>query len=627
VTSAHEDGGMTAGWTGDAAHEEPHGRARHQVSIDAATSALATHLGWTSTRALAQLTQLATATDTNLAEVAAVLTGASTDAPELDTPDPTTAFDPSRYLPDPHMRDHDPPVAAPPDPPLDMMGVTVPPEVRAALEATHVAAGYLTPLRDADGRTTDFVMIALSEEARERYEPYGIDMCGRRLTAIWPNVDEIGMLEEYVRVIETGEPMRRGPFHHWFQLGAARWQSLVTCRASRLADGLIVTWHYHPEQDRFNERLKHVQRMVELGWAEWDLVTDTTSWSPGMYRIFGRNPELGPVTLPDLPDTLHPDDLPIALEALRALVDLHESSDLEYRIPRPDGLAHVRMLAEPVPDVRGRTALIRLVAIDMTQRRRDEHALESARAELTRQRQLTAVQRRVGRELRQAILPMKTGTLTEPGLRYAVRYLAAESNARIGGDWYTVNGLPDGRVLIGVGDAAGHGLRATALMARMRSGLAGLSYTGAPAGRLTRWLNELVGNDTPQSTATAVLGHFDPARRELVWSCAGHPQPILVRDGTARRLDGEIGALLGAVDHQRYPQTRTQLHAGDLLLFYTDGLVERRGSDIDDGIDALLDAARHCDGADPTQDLNCVLGSLDLGDSEDDACLLALRVR
>ena len=113
-----------------------------------------------------------------------------------------------------------------------------------------------------------------------------------------------------------------------------------------------------------------------------------------------------------------------------------------------------------------------------------------------------------------------------------VRYLPATRGSRVGGDWYITAEMPTGKVLIAIGDVAGHGLAAAAGMARLRGALAGLAITGAPPERLVGWLNDLVRHVAPEHTASVAAGYFDPATRVLSWAQAGHPPPVLVRGAT-----------------------------------------------------------------------------------------------
>ncbi len=234
-----------------------------------------------------------------------------------------------------------------------------------------------------------------------------------------------------------------------------------------------------------------------------------------------------------------------------------------------------------------------------------------------------AMHRHVTLELQRAILPLHDEPFDLPGLRAMVRYLPASSATRVGGDWYITAELPDGRVLLAIGDVAGHGLAAAAGMARLRGALAGLSITGAPPQQLVGWLNDLVRHVDDEHTASVVAGYFDPASRMLTWAQAGHPPPVLIRGPWARPLPQPDGILLGA-GCRGYAAATVQLEPGDLLLLYSDGLVERRDRAVDEGLEILLDAVRQS--TDPDLVIGTALAALGSTHAEDDTCLVALQV-
>jgi serine phosphatase RsbU (regulator of sigma subunit) len=243
-----------------------------------------------------------------------------------------------------------------------------------------------------------------------------------------------------------------------------------------------------------------------------------------------------------------------------------------------------------------------------------------SRARLTAE---LAMQRHVTLELQRAILPLHDEPFDLPGLRAMVRYLPASADSRVGGDWYITAELPSGQVLLAIGDVAGHGLAAAAGMARLRGALAGLSVTGAPPQQLVGWLNDLALHVGAEHTASVVAGYFDPASRMLTWAQAGHPPPVLIRGPWARALPQPEGILLGAGRHG-YAAATVQLQPGDLLLMYSDGLLERRDRSIDEGLETLLQAVRQM--SDPELAIAAALNALGTTDSEDDTCLVALQV-
>jgi serine phosphatase RsbU (regulator of sigma subunit) len=233
-------------------------------------------------------------------------------------------------------------------------------------------------------------------------------------------------------------------------------------------------------------------------------------------------------------------------------------------------------------------------------------------------------ERHIVLELQRAILPLHAEPFDLPGLRTVVRYLPASSEGRVGGDWYITAEMPDGSVLLAIGDVAGHGLSAAAGMARLRGALAGLAITGAPPDRLVGWLNDLVRHVSLDHTASVIAGYFDPVALTYTWAQAGHPPPVLVRGAWALPLDPPRGILLGAA-RQPYQLRVTSLLRGDVLLMYTDGLLERRDRSIDCGLATLVGAARGI--ADPEDLVTAALDALYSTDSEDDTCLVAFAVQ
>ncbi|HSZ41817.1 MAG TPA: SpoIIE family protein phosphatase [Trebonia sp.] len=228
--------------------------------------------------------------------------------------------------------------------------------------------------------------------------------------------------------------------------------------------------------------------------------------------------------------------------------------------------------------------------------------------------------------VQQAILPTRRREFRLGRYDIAVRYQPAHSGNGVGGDWYEVRPDANGDVIVGIGDVAGHELSAAAGMARIGNALRGLTATGEPAHKVLGWLNDLVcADEAPEQVASAALGSLGAESPALRWAQAGHPPPVLVRNGEPRLLLRPSGLLLGTMSSAQYELTTENLAAGDILVFYTDGLIERRDRDIDEGLIALLRAAagsRHETAAETVAGLADCLES----GSEDDICILAIRV-
>jgi serine phosphatase RsbU (regulator of sigma subunit) len=194
----------------------------------------------------------------------------------------------------------------------------------------------------------------------------------------------------------------------------------------------------------------------------------------------------------------------------------------------------------------------------------------------------------------------------------------------VAGDWYDALQLPGGDLLFVVGDIAGHGIEAVTGMVTVRNALRGLAATCADPGELIGKLNYMTCLFAEGVTGTVICGRYSPETRVLRWARAGHLPPVLVRDGTATVQPMPDGMLLGVQPDTEYEQLCLQLRTEDTLLFYTDGLIERRAASISD---ALAEFAAAAVPADPDLDAlaSRILASA-VSDTGDDACLLAIRI-
>jgi serine phosphatase RsbU (regulator of sigma subunit)/anti-sigma regulatory factor (Ser/Thr protein kinase) len=214
------------------------------------------------------------------------------------------------------------------------------------------------------------------------------------------------------------------------------------------------------------------------------------------------------------------------------------------------------------------------------------------------------------------------------GVGHEARYLPAEAALHVGGDWYTAQRLPDGRVGIAVGDVVGRGLEAASVMGQLRSGLAAFSEVStSPAETLT--LLDNFARSLPGAPSTTVaLARVDIWGRTIEYSLAGHPPPVLVTpEGDACLLEDATGRPLAVLDQGQdsRPAGARPFPPGSLVLLYSDGLVERRGESIDRGLDRLLAAVRtHWNLPLPLL-CDALLADLREGRRADDLALLALR--
>jgi signal transduction histidine kinase/serine phosphatase RsbU (regulator of sigma subunit)/DNA-binding response OmpR family regulator len=237
-------------------------------------------------------------------------------------------------------------------------------------------------------------------------------------------------------------------------------------------------------------------------------------------------------------------------------------------------------------------------------------------------------QHEVALTLQRSLLPERLPDV--PGLVLAARYLPASDDVEVGGDWYDATVLPDGRVALSVGDVEGHGVHAATVMGQLRTAVRAGVLEGLGPGEVVQQLELLVDRFSTSCTATLFLGYLDPVTGRLDWVNAGHPPPLLVPAGrSARWLEDETCPPVGAAFGSRPRVRSTVLGRRAQLLLYTDGLVERRSSQLDVGLDWLLRdagaALRTTDGADETVD--ALLARMPAPDAgSDDTAVLLVRL-
>ncbi|WP_324606244.1 SpoIIE family protein phosphatase [Streptomyces globisporus] len=209
------------------------------------------------------------------------------------------------------------------------------------------------------------------------------------------------------------------------------------------------------------------------------------------------------------------------------------------------------------------------------------------------------------------------------GLELTGRYLPASSHD-VGGDWFDVIALPGGRTGLVIGDVMGHGIHAAAVMGQLRTAVRTLARHDIAPARMLSSLDAVVADLGEDEMATCVYAVHDPATGGWVIARAGHPPPaVATPDGTITFLDGPPGTPLGtgALD---FGTEEVVLPGGGLLVLYTDGLIEARHRDLDQGMRQLAEALRPLD---RPLDTLCddVLGRLLAGPAQDDVAMLLAR--
>ena len=484
----------------------------------------------------------------------------------------------------------------------------------------------LTPLVDGGGRLADFRIHHVNAHFQDPVGRPRSALEGASLLETYPMaVGASGLYDRLERAHATGEPVRVQRMAVTTLVDEVPLRVVADVSVTRHGGGLLMIWRIEDETARLARLLQHAQRLGRIGGFEENLETGEITWSSQLFTLYGRPAAEGPSSLRALPEHAHPDDGVAIGRFLRTLLHHRRAATVAFRIQRADGVArHIRIVAEPVSAADGRLLAVRGAYQDISSQHWTEVALAATRDRLAHTEQEAAQRNRLALQLQHAIMPPAHGPLTTPGLQVAVRYRPAESEALVGGDWYDAVVLPSGLFLLCVGDVAGHGIDAATGMVVLRNALRGLAMTGAGPGQILSWLNSVAHHLTDHVTATAVCGLYDPATRRLRWARAGHMPPVVVAGNAARALPITRGPLLGALPEVQCEEFEVQLEPGDILLMYTDGLVERRDTSWNESLDHLLANAQA-----PAETLSHLLDRLltySKSDTDDDTCLVGIRV-
>jgi serine phosphatase RsbU (regulator of sigma subunit)/anti-sigma regulatory factor (Ser/Thr protein kinase) len=215
--------------------------------------------------------------------------------------------------------------------------------------------------------------------------------------------------------------------------------------------------------------------------------------------------------------------------------------------------------------------------------------LVADRVALSIERSRLMVQGRIAATLQRSLLPRQLPQV--PGLRMAARYLPAADESAVGGDWYDVIELDNQCIGFVIGDVAGHGMAAATYMGQLRSAVRAYALdTDGPAETITKLAD--FSDRMHSRMATVIYATLNLNTWKARIARAGHPYPLLIRaDGDGEFLTGAGGPPIGTVGGHVYDEQALTLSAGETLLLYTDGLIERRGRGLSEGERALSEVA------------------------------------
>ena len=316
----------------------------------------------------------------------------------------------------------------------------------------------------------------------------------------------------------------------------------------------------------------------------------------------------------------------VAAEARPIIIEDLDHADIVNPILRQRGIRS--MLGVPV-QVEGRVIGVMHIGT-LVQRHFDEDdvtllALAADRAALAIDNARISEQRAVTEIMQRTLLPDALPEI--PGLRFSAKYLPAGSGIKVGGDWYDVFPLTNGRVAFVIGDVVGRGVLAASVMAEIRTALRAYMAQGHNLSEVIVMLNELLISMGRSRGATLSILALDPEAEELEAVAAGHLPPLLIEpNGAARLLEQAHGLPVGVRIGHDYRACRYPFPTGSKLLLYTDGLIERRHESIDDGFQRLIVAAEAAaKGTDVSFADRVYRALIDETPLEDDVALLAVE--
>lgn len=280
----------------------------------------------------------------------------------------------------------------------------------------------------------------------------------------------------------------------------------------------------------------------------------------------------------------------------------------------------------PLP-AQGRVAGVCLVGWDRPHEfGPEERSLLTATAGLVGQALMRAhahdAEQELATMLQRSLLPRRLPEL--PGGLAVARYLPAMRGLQVGGDWYDVIALGQGRVGLVIGDVQGHSAGAASIMGQMRTAIRAYAVEGHPPDVVVSHANRLLVGMETDLFATCVYVELDMEEGNAWFVRAGHLPPLLRRpDGSTEEVTVEGGLPLGVLADAEFPMTALGLSPGTVLVLLTDGLVESASLPLEEGLRRMCVTLAAADPTDPGQMADELLG--DDGRRDDDVALLLMR--
>jgi len=375
---------------------------------------------------------------------------------------------------------------------------------------------------------------------------------------------------------------------------------------------VFIELHRHSEQLRrqvdelqaSEAALSEAQRIARLAHFRVEPATGAIAWSEYAIQLFGPQlitPNARMTPFPFWDDLVNPDPA-------------RDFDQLHRQWIAGDGTSRTLVgRVEFGHDRAGRVRSISGTLQDITEQAETRRALVATTDLLQREKETATL-------LQAALLPK---VLPEaPGLDLAATYLPADVG--VGGDWYDASIQPDGKVLLAIGDVAGHGIAAATTMNEIRIASRAFSLNESSPSRILHMLNNFCRGTRRGNLVTALIVLLDPVTGEATVASAGHLPPVVAHGGQAYFVDLHVTPPLGvSVAHAE--ETQVVLPPGATILLYTDGLVEQRRGSIDDRLAQLADLVRAGGQSAAAIVDDVVRRMLPTGPPADDVALIAVK--
>ena len=253
----------------------------------------------------------------------------------------------------------------------------------------------------------------------------------------------------------------------------------------------------------------------------------------------------------------HPDDFLDVMRQWPRSIETGESFEMEFRLRRHDGIFHWFLTRiEPHRDADG--AIVRWYGSHV-----DIHA----------QKMTLERTKRVAETLHDVFLPKELPHF--PDMRFDAFYLPAEKDSLIGGDWFDAVALPDGRIMFSIGDVAGHGLHASALVGRLRQAILTLSFTINDPAAILKETDRILSHQEPDIMVSAIVGFVDETHTTLIYANAGHPPPLIAyRADEPAHMQPFGEPPMGIGSDQAFVTREVPIRPDTVVALYTDGMIE-----------------------------------------------------